>query len=113
MDSRVQLPTLKGFPDSSAGIESAYNTGDPGLIPGSGRSAGRRDRLHTAVFLGFPGSSDKEFSFNAGDLGSIPGLGRPLGEGNGYPLSILDWRILWTEGPGGLQSMGSQRGRHD
>ena len=28
------------FPDSSVGKESAYNAGDPGLIPGSGRSAG-------------------------------------------------------------------------
>ena len=28
------------FPDSSAGKESACNAGDPGLIPGSGRSAG-------------------------------------------------------------------------
>ena len=27
-----------GFPDSSVGKESAYNAGDPGLIPGSGRS---------------------------------------------------------------------------
>ena len=27
--------------------------------------------------------------------------------------SILAWRIPWTEEPGGLQSMGSQRGRHD
>ena len=27
--------------------------------------------------------------------------------------SILDWRIPWTEEPGGLQSMGSQRGKHD
>ena len=27
--------------------------------------------------------------------------------------SILAWRILWTEEPGGLQSMGSQRVRHD
>ena len=26
--------------------------------------------------------------------------------------SILAWRIPWTEEPGGLQSMGSQRGRH-
>ena len=26
------------FPDSSVGKESAYNAGDPGLIPGSGRS---------------------------------------------------------------------------
>ena len=28
-------------------------------------------------------------------------------------LSILAWRILWTQEPGGLQSMGSQRVRHD
>ena len=27
--------------------------------------------------------------------------------------SILAWRIPWTEKPGGLQSMGSQRVRHD
>ena len=27
--------------------------------------------------------------------------------------SILAWRILWTDEPGGLQSMGSQRVRHD
>ena len=26
---------------------------------------------------------------------------------------ILAWEIPWTEGPGGLQSMGSQRGRRD
>ena len=27
--------------------------------------------------------------------------------------SILAWRISWTEDPGGLQSKGSQRVRHD
>ena len=27
--------------------------------------------------------------------------------------SILAWRIPWTEEPGGLQSMGSQRVRHN
>ena len=27
--------------------------------------------------------------------------------------NILAWRILWTEEPGGLQSMGSQRVGHD
>ena len=31
-----------GFPDSSVGKESTCNTGDPGSIPGSGRSAGER-----------------------------------------------------------------------
>ena len=29
-----------GFPSSSAGKESAWNAGDPGLIPGLGRSPG-------------------------------------------------------------------------
>ena len=28
-------------------------------------------------------------------------------------FSILTWKIPWTEGPGRLQSMGSQRVRHD
>ena len=27
--------------------------------------------------------------------------------------NILAWKILWTEEPGGLQSMGSQRLGHD
>ena len=27
--------------------------------------------------------------------------------------SILAWEIPWTEEPGGLQSMGSQKGGHD
>ena len=37
----------------------------------------------------------------------------PLEEGMATHSSILAWRILWTEEPGGLQSMGSQRVRHD
>ena len=28
-------------------------------------------------------------------------------------FSILAWRIPWTEEPGGLQSVGSQKVRHD
>ena len=31
-----------GFPDSSVGKESACNAGDPGSIPGPGRSPGER-----------------------------------------------------------------------
>ena len=37
----------------------------------------------------------------------------PLEEGTATPVFILTWRIIWTEEPGGLQSMGSQRVRHD
>ena len=52
-----------------------------------GRSAWRRDRLPTPVFLGFPcGSAGKECASNEGHLHSIPGLGRSPGEGKGYPL---------------------------
>ena len=37
----------------------------------------------------------------------------PLEKGTATHPSILAWRIPWTEEPGGLQSMGSQRVRHD
>ena len=36
-----------------------------------------------------------------------------LEEGMATNSSILAWEIPWTEEPGGLQSMGSQRVRHD
>ena len=36
-----------------------------------------------------------------------------LEKGMATHSSILAWRIPWTEEPGGLQSMGSQRVRHD
>ena len=55
----------------------------------------RRDRLPTAVFLGFPcGSVSKESTCNAGDLGSIPGLGRSPGEGKGYSLQSYTVLLL-------------------
>ena len=37
----------------------------------------------------------------------------PLEDGVATNSSILAWRIPWTEAPEGLQSMGSQRVRHD
>ena len=37
----------------------------------------------------------------------------PLEKGMVTHSSILAWRIPWTEEPGGLQSKGSQRVRHD
>ena len=45
----------------------------------------------------------------------VQSLGRedPLEEGTATHSRILAWRIPWTEEPGGLQSMGSQRVRHD
>ena len=63
----------------------------------------------------FPGGSDgKESACNAGDLDSIPGLGRSPEEGHGNPLqySCLE-NPMDREEPGGLQSMSSQRVKHD
>ena len=37
----------------------------------------------------------------------------PLEKGMATHSSILAWKISWTEKPGGLQSIGSQRVRHD
>ena len=37
----------------------------------------------------------------------------PLEEEMATHSSVLAWEIPWTEEPGGLQSMGSQRIRHD
>ena len=64
----------------------------------------------------------KSPSANAGDvrnMGLIPRLGRSLGwedplkEGVATHFSTFAWRIPWTEEPGGLQSLGSQRVRHN
>ena len=55
--------------------------------------------------MGFLGGSDgKESACHAED---------PLEKGMTTHSSILAWRIPWTEEPGGLQSMESQRVRHN
>ena len=83
----IKEDILSDFPGSSACKESNYNAGDPGSIPGSGRSTGEG----ISYPLPYTGSSlvaqlVKESACNAGDLGLIPGLGRSPGVGDGYPL---------------------------
>ena len=78
-----------------------------GKIP-VGKIHWRRDRLPTAVFLGFPGgSAGKESAHSMGDLGWED----PLEKGEATLSSILGWRIPSTEEPGGLQSMGLPKSR--
>ena len=65
--------------------------------------------------MGFPGSAVVK-NLPAGDArdpGLIPGLADPLEQEMAIHSSILAWKIPWTEEPGGLQSMGSQRVGHD
>ena len=104
--------STSGSPDSSAGKEPACKAGGPGSIPGLGRSPGEEIGYPLQCSLGFPGGSDgKESTCIAQDPGLIPGWEDPLEKSMATYSSILAWRIPWTEEPGGLQSMGSQRVR--
>ena len=58
-------------------------------------------------------SHGKESACNVGDSGQSLGWDDPLEKGTATRASILAWRIPWTEEPGGLQSMGSQRVGHN
>ena len=78
-------------------------------------SAGSTHRGHfvmswLAFIEGLPGGSVvKNPPANAGDSGLIPDLEELLEE---ETHSIIVWKIPWTEEPGGLQSLGSQRVRY-
>ena len=64
--------------------------------------------------LGFPGGSDgKASASNAGDPGLILRWEDPLEKEMATHFIIHAWKIPWTEEPGGLQSMGSQRVGHN
>ena len=69
--------------------------------------------LYSVLYLSltrFPGGSDgKASACNAGDLGWED----PLEKEMAVHSSTLAWKIPWTEEPDRLQSMGSQRVRHD
>ena len=63
---------------------------------------------------GFPGGLVvTNLPANAQDTDSILGQEDPLEKKMTTHSSILAWKISWTEEPGGLQSMGSQRVKHD
>ena len=103
-----------GFLGGSNGKESAWNAGDPSMIPGSGRSAGEG--------IGYP--LQYSWAFLLAQLVKNPPAMQdtwvqslawedPLEKGKATHSSILAWRIPWTKEPGRLQSIGSQRVRHN
>ena len=62
---------------------------------------------------GFPGGSDgKEYEMWDTQVQSL-GQEDPLEKGMATHSSFLSWGIPWTEEPGGLQSVASQRVGHD
>ena len=66
--------------------------------------------LYRALLV-FPASSDSE-EFPARQESRVWSLGQEVPLEVATHSSILAWRILWTEEPGGLQSIGSLRVRH-
>jgi len=69
--------------------------------------------FHCGHTVGFPGGTVlKNPPANAGDTRSDPWAGKnPCRKW--HPLQTLAGKMPWTEEPGGLQSMGLQRVRHD
>ena len=65
--------------------------------------------------LGFPGDSDGKEYLPAMQETWVRSLGweDALQKGMATHSSILAWEISWTEEPGGLQSLASQRVGHD
>ena len=109
-----RCPLILGFSDNSVGKESTCNAEDRSLTPGSGRSAGEgigyplwyfRASLVAQMVKNLPAMQETR----------VRSLGRedPLEKGMATHSSILAWRSPWTEEPGGLQSIGSQRVGHD
>ena len=62
---------------------------------------------------GVYGSDSKKTACNAEDQFQSLNWEDPLEKGMATHSSILAWRIPWTEEPGRLLSMGSQRVGHD
>ena len=98
-------PFYRGFPHSSVGKESACNAGNPGSIPGSGRSTGEG--------IGYP--IQYSWASLLAQLAKNPAAmwetwvqslvwEDPLEKGKATHSSILAWRIPWA-----VWSMGSQR----
>ena len=90
-------PCLRGFPGSSASKESACDAGDPGWIPGSGRSAG--ERLGYPLHYSWP-SLVAQLVKNLPTMREtgVPSLGweDSLEKGKATLPSSLTWRIPWT-----------------
>ena len=127
MYSYTSALTFIDFPGGSHGKASAYNVGDPGSIPGSGRSPGEGNG-NPLQYSCLPTQKRGSKKYMRTSLVAqtvkrlstmretqVQSLGRedPLEKEMAIHSSTTAWKIPWTEEPGRLQSMGSQRVRHD
>ena len=94
-----------GFPGSSGGKEPTCNAGDPGLIPGLGRSP--REGIGYPVFMGYPGGSDgKKICLQCGRLGFDSWVGKIPRRRAWQPTPVFPHgESPQTEEPGGHDYM--------
>ena len=113
--SFISLPnTPLGFSDSSVCKESSWNAGDAGFIPKSEISAQERIDYPLQYSWGSPVASlvknlPEMWQTWVWSLGWDDLLEKEMAT----RANTLAWRIPWTEEPGRLQSMGSQRVRYN
>ena len=82
----------------------------PFLLGGDAQILSVHNLLCVIQLLGFPGGTGvKNLPANAGDARDSGSILDPLEKEMATPFSILASKIPWTEEPGRLQSMGSQR----
>ena len=115
----IALSSSSQFPFSPGEDMSAENWGEESAKPAPGRL-----KYRIAFFIAsqcpvvsaslHPWYSDgKESACSVETQVQSLGWEDPLEKGKVTHSSILAWEIPWTEDPGGLQSMGSQRVKHD
>ena len=121
----IKLLYLVCHPGGSLVKNLPGTAGDLGLIPGSGRPPWRRKCQPVPVFfylfiyfnwrlntLQYCGGFCHTSTWISHGYTCVPPSWSPLPPPSpSHCSSILVWRIPWTEEPGGLQSMGSQRVR--
>ena len=110
----IWISNCLGFPGSPAGKESACNARDHDSIPGSRRSPGEGIVYPNPVFLGSLVSQTVKKPLHCGRSGFKSWVGKILWRRAWQPTLVF-WpgESPWTEEPGVLQSMRSQRVGHD
>ena len=93
----LSLYPLSGFPDSSVGKVSTCNAGDPGSIPGLGRSTGE-GKVYPLQYSWASLVAQLVKNPPAVCETWVRSLGweDPLAKGKTTHSGILVWRILWT-----------------
>ena len=87
----------EGFPDSSVGKESACNAGDPGSIPGSGKSPGEGTGCPLQYsWVSLVAQTVKNLPAMWETWVRSPGWENLMEKGRATHSSILAWRIPWS-----------------